>query len=174
MPEEAVIRTRLGQIRVIWDGGALKQILLESRYSSRRPHLPAQEVQGAAPSSEGAALLKDLIGYFSGADVDPGRSVPLPKGTRFQQAVWAAAREIPRGQTRTYGCIADRIGRPGAARAAGSALGRNPCPVVVPCHRVVGASGDLTGFAFGTEWKAALLELEGVQIGDCRSRLARG
>ena len=174
MSDEAVIRATLGQIRVIWQDGALMQILLEGTPSSAGSRLSAEVVEGAATNSEGAALLRDLVGYFSGTDVAPGRILPLPAGTDFQRAVWAAAREIPRGQTRTYGCIADRVGRPGAARAAGAALGRNPWPIVVPCHRVVGASGDLTGFAFGTQWKAALLELEGVEIGDGRSGLARG
>ena len=174
MPDEATIRTRLGQIRVVWDGGTLTQLLLESPPRSPGTSLPAQVVEGPAPNSEGAALLADLVGYFSGGGVTPGRGVSLPAGTLFQREVWAAAREIPLGQTRTYGSIAGLVGRPGAARAAGAALGRNPCPIVVPCHRVVGASGDLTGFAFGTEWKARLLELEGVKIGDCRSRLARG
>ncbi|HEY2636064.1 MAG TPA: MGMT family protein, partial [Solirubrobacteraceae bacterium] len=74
--------------------------------------------------------------------------------------VWAALREIPYGATTSYGALAARLGRPGAARAVGLANGRNPIAVVVPCHRVIGASGDLTGFGGGMERKRALLDLE--------------
>ncbi|MDP6776735.1 MAG: methylated-DNA--[protein]-cysteine S-methyltransferase [Candidatus Latescibacteria bacterium] len=174
MPDETILSFGPGQVRVIWDGGRLVQISLEGTPPGREPPWNVELGEGVAPNPKVLALLEDLIGYLSGADVHPGRSAPLPAGTRFQQAVWAAAREIPRGQTRTYGWIADATGRLGAARAAGAALGRNPCPIVVPCHRVVGASGNLTGFAYGIEWKSALLELEGVRLGNCRSRLAEG
>jgi methylated-DNA-[protein]-cysteine S-methyltransferase len=83
-------------------------------------------------------------------------------GTSFQQAVWGALRRIPFGQTRSYAEIAAAIGRPGAARAVGRANATNPVCVVVPCHRVIGADGSLTGFAFGEKIKRRLLELEQV------------
>jgi methylated-DNA-[protein]-cysteine S-methyltransferase len=83
-----------------------------------------------------------------------------PRGTTFQQAVWAALRQIPFGETRTYSDIARAIGRPRAVRAVGAANGRNPLPIVVPCHRVVGSDGSLTGYAGGLEAKAHLLALE--------------
>ena len=87
--------------------------------------------------------------------------LPLdPPGTPFQQAVWAALREIPRGATTSYGEIARRIGAPRAVRAVGAAVGRNPVSVVVPCHRVVGRDGALTGYAGGLARKRALLALE--------------
>ncbi|MGH8827354.1 MAG: methylated-DNA--[protein]-cysteine S-methyltransferase, partial [Jiangellaceae bacterium] len=87
--------------------------------------------------------------------------LPLnPTGTAFQQGVWAALRTIPYGETRSYGEIAEQIGRPGTARAVGLANGRNPLSVVVPCHRVVGASGSLTGYGGGIERKRLLLDLE--------------
>jgi methylated-DNA-[protein]-cysteine S-methyltransferase len=82
------------------------------------------------------------------------------EGTPFQQAVWSALRKIPYGRTRSYGEIAAAIGRPGAARAIGRANGSNPICVVVPCHRVIGADGSLTGFAFGESLKRRLLDLE--------------
>jgi methylated-DNA-[protein]-cysteine S-methyltransferase len=81
-------------------------------------------------------------------------------GTPFQQAVWSALRKIPFGQTASYGDIAVALGRPGAARAVGRANGTNPICVIVPCHRVIGADGSLTGFAFGEKIKRQLLELE--------------
>src|SRR5206468_215087 len=90
-------------------------------------------------------------------------ALDLGAATSFERAVFDATRAIPPGRTRTYGEVARAIGRPGAARAVGAALGRNPVPVVVPCHRVVGARGALVGFSAegGVELKRRLLELEG-------------
>lgn len=87
--------------------------------------------------------------------------LPLaPRGTPFQQRVWAALRTIPYGETRSYAAIAAQIGHPGAVRAVGAANGRNPLSIVVPCHRVVGSNGHLTGFAGGIAAKRHLLDLE--------------
>jgi methylated-DNA-[protein]-cysteine S-methyltransferase len=91
--------------------------------------------------------------------------LPLdPQGTPFQRAVWQALAAIPHGATRTYADIAERAGRPAAVRAAGAAIGRNPISVIVPCHRVIGRDGSLTGYAGGLERKRALLRLEGVAV----------
>jgi len=88
--------------------------------------------------------------------------LPLaPTGTPFQRSVWAALAAIPRGEVRSYRDIAIAIGKPTAVRAVGAANGRNPLPIVVPCHRVIGSDGSLTGFAGGLEMKRRLLELEG-------------
>lgn len=87
--------------------------------------------------------------------------LPLaPRGTPFQLAVWRALREIPYGQTRSYTQIANVVGRPSAIRAVGAANGANPLPIVVPCHRVIGANGSLTGFGGGLPAKRYLLDLE--------------
>ena len=83
-----------------------------------------------------------------------------PKGSDFQQAVWAALQTIPYGQTRTYGDIAAQIGNPKATRAVGMACNRNPILMVIPCHRVIGKNGSLTGFGAGLELKETLLNLE--------------
>lgn len=88
-----------------------------------------------------------------------------PAGTLFQSKVWDALEKIPFGETRSYGQIAKQIGKPKAVRAVGAAIGRNPLSVMVPCHRVIGASGDLTGFAGGLPMKERLLALEGVGNG---------
>jgi methylated-DNA-[protein]-cysteine S-methyltransferase len=103
--------------------------------------------------------LKQLRAYFNGElrifDV------PLEiAGTDFQRRVWNALRTIPYGETRSYSQIAQQIGAPRAVRAVGAANGRNPIPVIVPCHRVIGASGSLVGFGGGLEWKRLLLDLE--------------
>jgi len=93
---------------------------------------------------------------------DPGLDLPLDvRGTAFQQKVWQVLRTIPAGETRAYGELASAIGKPGAARAVGAACGANPVGVVVPCHRVVGADGSLTGYAWGTARKKELLRREG-------------
>lgn len=89
-------------------------------------------------------------------------SVPCrPAGTDFQQGVWRSLREIPFGQTWTYGQLAERLGRPEAVRAVGQAIRANPVPIIIPCHRVVGSDGSLTGYAGGLWRKKYLLELEG-------------
>lgn len=92
-------------------------------------------------------------------------TVPLdPQGTPFQQAVWRALCGIAPGALSSYGAIAQQVGRPSAARAVGAAIGRNPIGIIVPCHRVVGASGSLTGYAGGLQRKEALLTLEGALL----------
>jgi len=88
----------------------------------------------------------------------------MPKGTAFQESVWQALTEIPYGETWSYGQLAASIEKPGASRAVGAANGVNPIPVIIPCHRVIGASGRLTGFGGGIETKQFLLELESGQI----------
>jgi methylated-DNA-[protein]-cysteine S-methyltransferase len=105
---------------------------------------------------------EQLQSYFAGER----RSFDLrlhPVGTAFQLKVWKALADIPFGSTASYGEVAKRIGEPGAVRAVGAANGRNPLPIVLPCHRVIGADGSLTGFGGGLPVKQFLLELEGVR-----------
>jgi len=102
---------------------------------------------------------RQLNEYFAGKR----KAFDLPldmRGTQFQKDVWEALLAIPFGETRSYGELAKKLGSPAASRAVGAANGRNPISIVVPCHRVIGASGKLTGFAGGLETKARLLELE--------------
>ena len=102
-----------------------------------------------------------LAEYFAGSRRD--FDLPLaPQGTPFQRQVWFALATIPYGQTRSYAQIAAQLQRPTATRAVGAANGRNPLPIVLPCHRVIGADGSLTGFSGGLPTKRFLLELEGV------------
>ncbi len=106
-----------------------------------------------------AELRRQLGEYFTGARRE--FDLPLaPRGSEFQVRVWDALREIPYGETESYGELAERIGHPGSARAVGAANGRNPIAVVVPCHRVIGSSGQLTGYAGGLERKRLLLDIE--------------
>ncbi|MCA9771033.1 MAG: methylated-DNA--[protein]-cysteine S-methyltransferase [Myxococcales bacterium] len=131
----------------------------------RRLHFGPSDRSGdpAEGRREAARILdearRQLDAYFAGAL--RRFTVPLaPTGTPFQQEVWRALTAIPYGETITYGEQARRVGRPSAARAVGAANGRNPISIVIPCHRVVGANGSLTGFAWGLERKAWLLGLE--------------
>lgn len=132
--------------------------------ASRHPQPPAARLH------EGDnALLREtrsqLDGYFAGQRRD--FELPLqPAGTAFQREVWAMLARIPYGETWSYGELARRIGKPAAVRAVGAANGRNPIPIVLPCHRVIGADGSLTGFGGGLPTKAFLLRLEGALPGE--------
>lgn len=108
---------------------------------------------------------RQLREYFDGRRREFDLPIKL-SGTEFQVSVLEALRKIPYGETVSYGEIARRIGRPKAVRAVGAANGRNPLPIVVPCHRVIGSTGDLTGFGGGLDTKEALLRLEAEQTQD--------
>jgi methylated-DNA-[protein]-cysteine S-methyltransferase len=102
-----------------------------------------------------------LLAYFSGRFRPFDLPLDLSAGTAFQQTVWQALLHIPLGQTLSYGAMAQQINKPSASRAVGAAVGRNPISIVVPCHRVLGAEGQMTGYAGGLWRKEALLTLEG-------------
>jgi methylated-DNA-[protein]-cysteine S-methyltransferase len=106
-----------------------------------------------------AHVRRQLAEYFAGERRE--FELPLaPRGTHFQQLVWAELQRVHYGETITYAQLASRIGRPSAIRAAGAANGRNPISIIIPCHRVVGSNGSLTGYGGGLDAKRALLELE--------------
>jgi methylated-DNA-[protein]-cysteine S-methyltransferase len=108
---------------------------------------------------------KQLAEYFAGKRKAFDLMVD-PAGTTFQRGVWRALQRIPYGVTTNYGALARRIGKPTASRAVGAANGRNPISIVIPCHRVIGVNGDLTGYAGGVDRKAALLRLEAESAGE--------
>jgi methylated-DNA-[protein]-cysteine S-methyltransferase len=134
-------------LAIAWfDGQAHRTDTLDAPVLPEHPHLAR------------AAL--ELAAYWGHAHVD--FTVPLdPAGTAFQHAVWQVLRTIEPGQRLSYGQVAQRTGRPTAVRAVGAAIGRNPISIIVPCHRVVGHDGSLTGYAGGLPRKAALLAREG-------------
>jgi O-6-methylguanine DNA methyltransferase len=107
-------------------------------------------------------LREQLARYFSGVKLNFNVPLDLSRSTPFQEDVWRAARRIPYGKTVSYGSLAARIGHPRAARAVGSALGANPVPILVPCHRVLARGGGLGGFSRGLEIKKRLLRIEGI------------
>ncbi len=126
-------------------------------------HLP--DLPRCPQSSDRPVLQRacaQLNDYFLGQRKDFDLPLDLSCGSAFQQSVWRALLAIPFGATTSYGAISAVIGRPNAVRAVGGAIGHNPLGILVPCHRVVGADGSLTGYAGGLERKTALLQLEGV------------
>ena len=131
-------------------------------------HCPP-ELTGAVnttwPSAPAHPVLREaarqIDAYFSGELNVFDLPLDLSDGTDFQRAVWQALLTLPRGHTCTYGELSARIGRPSAVRATGGAIGRNPISIIVPCHRVIGQGGALTGYAGGLARKRALLQLEG-------------
>jgi methylated-DNA-[protein]-cysteine S-methyltransferase len=129
-----------------------------------QPHLPDMSAWPSAPAhpvlQQTQAQLSD---YFAGRRTTFDLPLDLSSGTDFQQAVWRALLQIPVGSTCSYGALSAAIGKPAAVRAVGGAIGRNPLGIVVPCHRVIGANGALTGYTGGLQHKKALLQLEGAR-----------
>jgi methylated-DNA-[protein]-cysteine S-methyltransferase len=130
-------------------------------FPGRTPDLDPAERDDGAPALTAAVAALDR--YFAGDGAALTELEVELGGTPFQRAVWQRLREIPAGETTTYAAIARELGRPAAVRAVGAAVGRTPVPVVVPCHRVVGSDGSLTGYYGGLERKAVLLALEGAR-----------
>lgn len=128
-------------------------------------HGPTDERQQSWKPDAANGLLqnatKQLLAYFGGETDGFELPLDLSAGTAFQQSVWHALLRIPSGQTQTYGDLARLLNKPRAVRAVGAAVGRNPVSIIVPCHRVLGAGGQLTGYAGGLWRKQALLQLEG-------------
>lgn len=149
------IDSPIGPLLLTADDGGLTGVYME--VSSHGPGVVAPDWERDDAAFADAA--HQLDEYFAG-----DRStfeLPLnPTGTPFQRVVWEALQTIPYGEVRSYGDIAEQIGKPGAARAVGLANGRNPISIIVPCHRVIGASGSLTGYGGGLERKQHLLDLE--------------
>ena len=123
-----------------------------------RPDYAQWPVQADHPVLQQA--VQQLQQYLAGQRSDFDLPLDLRSGTAFQQSVWQALLQIPAGSTTSYGAIGTQVGKPKAVRAVGAAVGRNPIGIVVPCHRVMGADGSLTGYAGGLERKASLLRLE--------------
>jgi len=150
------IRTRFGRVFITWREGTLASIRLSD--FSPTPSSPALECGEVPPYGRG--LVGDIIRYFRGEPVGfelPDLSGLSDFGRRVLETVW----RIPYGGIRTYGEVARAVGVPRGARAVGMALGRNPFPIVIPCHRVVASGGKLGGFGAGVDWKRALLGMEG-------------
>jgi methylated-DNA-[protein]-cysteine S-methyltransferase len=158
MTRFARIRTSFGTLLAIAEGGNLVGLHFEGGRHAPAVSREWTEDAGHAPLR---ACAKQVSDYLEGKRRDFDLALS-PGGTPFQKRVWREIARIPFGRTITYSELAKRAGSPGSARAAGAATGRNPLSIIVPCHRVVGASGSLTGYAGGLDRKAKLLRLEGI------------
>jgi methylated-DNA-[protein]-cysteine S-methyltransferase len=142
-------QSEVGTIGIVERDGCIKRVYITDA-------MPEEEVYETPLLKEAA---RQLEGYFAGELKE--FTLPLsPEGTEFMKRVWAALCDIPYGKTASYKDIAEKIGAPKAARAVGLANNRNPIPVIIPCHRVIGADGSLTGYAGGLDMKQKLLDLE--------------
>lgn len=149
MTSYSLVPSPIGELVLTAEGGALTRLLMDGR------------VDPAWRRDDGALrhVAEQLDAYFAG-DLREFDVELAPAGTPFQQRVWSALREIPYGETWSYGRLADRVGNPNASRAVGLANGRNPIAVIVPCHRVIGSTGKLVGYGGGMDRKRLLLDLE--------------
>ncbi|WP_399697010.1 methylated-DNA--[protein]-cysteine S-methyltransferase [Xenophilus sp.] len=157
----ACVDTALGRVRLAATDAGLAGLWFEGQQHSPPPDDVRRWADDPAHPvlAEAAAQVRD---YLAGTRARFDLPLDLSHGTAFQQDVWRALVAIPRGGTVSYRALGERIGRPAAVRAVGAAVGRNPISVVVPCHRVIGTDGRLTGYAGGLARKSALLALEGV------------
>jgi methylated-DNA-[protein]-cysteine S-methyltransferase len=150
-----------GPLTIVGSANGVRAILWPEDNAVRAGLADVQLHEGTVAVLDEAA--NQLDQYFAGTRSSFDLSLDL-QGTTFQLAAWQALAEIPYGETRSYAEQAARLGRPAAVRAVGTANGRNPLSIVLPCHRVVGASGSLTGYAGGLERKEQLLRLEGAML----------
>ena len=153
----ARIASPLGELVVTSDGVALTSVRFEGHAHMEPLSAHSRRDDAAAPLAEAR---RQLAAYF-GRELRAFALPLAPRGSEFQRKVWAALCEIPFGATSSYGALARRLGAPNHARAVGHANGRNPLSIFVPCHRVVGAGGALTGYAGGASRKRWLLAHEG-------------
>jgi O-6-methylguanine DNA methyltransferase len=156
-----IIDTALGYVGLVRSGAGLCCIVICSTLQEA-----AEIVTGDYPAAvESADAFGDLpqriVRYLDGERVTFNDKLDWAGASAFRRDVWQATRIIPCGETRSYGWVAELIGKPKASRAVGQALAANPMPIVVPCHRVIGIDGSLTGFTGGIEMKRRLLEIEG-------------
>jgi methylated-DNA-[protein]-cysteine S-methyltransferase len=154
VPTHTVMPSPIGDITVVSEDGAVTRVLT---YSQK--HAPAPSELGERDDVAGAEAVRQLTEYF--ARERTVFDLPLaPHGDEFKQRVWALLREIPYGETRSYGDLARALGDVNLSQAVGFANGRNPIAIVVPCHRVIGSDGSLVGYAGGLDRKRFLLALE--------------
>ena len=158
--------TPVGEVLLVTDGLGSVRALDFAGYEDRMNRLLVRHAPGASLTAGRApGPVRTALERYFGGDVHALDGLTVTTGgTDFQRSVWKALRAIPAGETRTYGQLAAAIGSPKAVRAVGLANGRNPVALIVPCHRVIGANGTLTGYAGGLERKRWLLQHEGASV----------
>jgi methylated-DNA-[protein]-cysteine S-methyltransferase len=160
MRTNTVIDSPVGRLTLVAQDGAIVGLYMDlQRHRPADDELGQPVVRGWRVSEPFKTAADQLDAYFAGSLTR--FTLPLaPRGSPFQQRVWSALQDIPYGTTESYGELAERIGSPGAARAVGLANGKNQIGIVIPCHRVVGSDGNLTGYGGGLDRKRQLLDLE--------------
>jgi O-6-methylguanine DNA methyltransferase len=159
----SVFKTTAGWIAALAsDKGLTKNTLPQAEKQKALFLLGVSEFDAIPDPIMFSGLANRFVAYFNGMRIVFHDVPDISAASPFQRDVWQAARLIPYGETRSYKWIAEQIGKPGAVRAAGHALGKNPLPIIIPCHRVIGSNGELTGFSGGLLVKKRLLELEGI------------
>ncbi|MEV2196941.1 methylated-DNA--[protein]-cysteine S-methyltransferase [Streptomyces phaeochromogenes] len=154
MKQHTVIDSAYGPLTLVATDGVLSGL-----YMTDQRHRPPEETFGDPDDTPFTETIDELRAYFAGELKEFSVQLHLD-GTPFQRSVWAQLQKIPYGETRSYGELADALGNPNASRAVGLANGKNPLGIIVPCHRVVGANGSLTGYGGGLERKRQLLDFE--------------
>ncbi len=158
--------TDMGWVGILASAGGLLATTLPQTSAEEARQLLGSRVNQATWSPPSFADLMELLKvYFTGQEVTFPHELDLSEYTPFQRDVWQMTRSIPYGETRSYLWVAIEINRPQAARAVGQALGRNPLPIIVPCHRVVASNGGLCGFTGGLDTKRELLNMESSSLG---------
>ncbi len=138
----------VGTLYLIFTGSVLREIDFKK---------PGEILRKGAVS---AVIKRELREYFQNGKEEFSQKVDFPGGTDFEKRVWLTLKEIPYGETRTYKWVAEKVGSPNASRAVGQALGRNPLPIILPCHRVIESGGSLGGYSGGVNIKRRLLDME--------------
>ncbi|MGC8989814.1 MAG: methylated-DNA--[protein]-cysteine S-methyltransferase [Verrucomicrobiia bacterium] len=161
------INTPVGEFAAKFTAAGLCELRFphQQRCATTRSTAPLQDIAPRKIEGWTNATRRAVLSMLSGKTPDTLPPLDLSNGTCFQRKVWMAIAEIPLGQTRTYSQLAARIGRPKASRAVGRACGANPIPLLIPCHRVLPATGGLGGFSAGARWKRLLLERESATPG---------
>ncbi|MFG3027439.1 methylated-DNA--[protein]-cysteine S-methyltransferase [Streptomyces sp. NPDC048253] len=155
MKQHTIVDSPYGPLTLVADDGVLCGL-----YMTEQRHRPPEENFGPRDDTLFGDAEEQLEAYFAGELKEFSLELRL-HGTPFQRSVWDGLRKIPYGETRTYGELAEALGNPTASRAVGLANGRNPIGIIVPCHRVIGAGGGLTGYGGGLDRKRRLLDFEG-------------
>ena len=163
--KSCIIKTALGWLGLVLSPAGLRAVTLPCRdRDAALREVLALGAREEARADELGDLPERLRRYARGEPVAFPIALDFSTATPFQRAVWQAAREIPHGQTRSYGWLAAKVGKPRAGRAVGQALAANPWPIIVPCHRVISSSGRLGGYGGGLDMKERLLRLEGATL----------
>ena len=156
-----IFETKMGWVGILGSRRGIRRTTLPQSSAQDTRRLLGEPANCTEPSPNlFVSLIAHFQAYFNGVRVDFPDKLDLPTASPFQRRVWAITRRIPYGNTRSYKWVAEQMEKPGASRAVGQALGRNPLPIIVPCHRVVATDGSLGGFGGGLEMKRRLLYLE--------------